>query len=196
MNQLKIEQLEVEIKDLHYHPKSEKLDCSHAETEEFYRCFWEIHVKPVVEYGKQMAVKYGADLEIVWLGALLHDIARLDEVEPHDQIGSDRAFELLVARGFDEVVAQKAREAVLRHRCRLYQPETLEQKIVASADAMAHFLPPFYLWMRKYSSKNWQDLAASNFKKIERDYRDKIFFDDERLMVEAEYQVLKKWFAY
>ena len=143
-----------------------------------------------------MAEKYGADMEVVWLGAMLHDIARLEDAEPHDEIGSKKAYKLLVERGFDTEVAEKVREVVLRHRCRKYPPETLEQKIIASADAMAHFIPPFYLWIGKYSNKSFSDVLEKNRKKIERDYNEKIFFEDEKESVRGQYEVLKSWMAY
>lgn len=196
MNIEKIQQLENEIKDLHYNPVSPKHSFSDTETKEFYCWFWDIHVKAVVEYSKQMAEKYEADMETVWLGALLHDIARLTEEEPHDEIGSEKAYEILLEKGFDETVAGKVKNIVLKHRCKQYSPETLEEKIVASADAMAHFLPPFYIWIGKYSNKNFAEILERNKNKIERDYNDKIFFEDEKKQIEPQYKILKKWFNF
>lgn len=191
-----IEKLEEEIKNLHYNPTISKHSFSEADTKEFSNCFWDIHVKPVVEYSKQMATKYSADLEVVWLGALLHDIARLEDAEPHDEIGSEKAFKILIENGFNQDIAEKVKNVVLKHRCRKYPPEALEEKIVASADAMAHFLPPFYFWIGKYSSNNFSEIVGKNNKKIERDYNEKIFFDDEKKMVEKQYLILKDWFNF
>jgi putative nucleotidyltransferase with HDIG domain len=196
MNTEKIQQLEEEIKNLHYNPTNSKHSFSDTETKEFYCWFWDIHIKPVVEYSKQMAEKYGADIEAVWVGAILHDIARLTEEEPHDEIGSQKAQAMLLEKGFDEDFAQKVKNIILRHRCRNYPPESLEEKIVASADAMAHFLPPFYLWIGKYSNKNFTQILEGNMHKIERDYNEKIFFKDEKKMVEEKYQILKGWFEF
>lgn len=196
MNNQKIEQFEVEIKTLHYKPEISKHSFSEIETKEFYSWFWDIHVKPVIEYSKQMAEKYEADVEAVWLGAMLHDIARLTDEEPHDELGSAKAYKMLIDRGFDEQLAVRVKNIILTHRCRKYPPETLEQKIVASADAMAHFLPPFYLWIAKYSNKNFAEIMEGNLRKVERDFGDKIFFEDEKVLVEEQYKMLKKWFSY
>ncbi len=196
MNLERIKELEREIKGLHYEPEMALHSFSDSETKEFYQWFWDIHIKPVIGFSKKMAEKYGADMEVVWLGAMLHDIARLEDAEPHDEIGSKKAYKLLVERGFDTEVAEKVREVVLRHRCRKYPPETLEQKIIASADAMAHFIPPFYLWIGKYSNKSFFDVLEKNRKKIERDYNEKIFFEDEKKSVRGQYEVLKSWMAY
>ena len=37
--------------------------------------FWNEHIKYVYEESKKLAEKYNADIEIVSLGALLHDVA-------------------------------------------------------------------------------------------------------------------------
>jgi len=195
MNQLKIEKIEEEIKNLHYNPKTPNHSFSNVETREFYKIFWDMHIKPVIEYSKAMAAKYGADLEVIWLGAILHDIARLDDKEPHDEIGSQMAYDLLIENNFSPELAKKVKEVILSHRCKKYLPETLEQKIIASADAMAHFLQPFYLWIGKYADQSFPEMLVKNSKKIERDYNEKIFFEDEKKMVESQYQVLKEWFG-
>ncbi len=191
-----IQKTEKEIKNLHYNPQIQKHSFSGAETKEFYCWFWDIHVKPVIEYSKKMAEKYDADVEIVWLSAILHDIARLTEEEPHDEIGSEKAYKLLLKKGFTENIAEKVKGIILTHRCRKYPPENLEQKILASADAMAHFLPPFYFWVGKYSNKTFAEILERNNNKIERDYNQKIFFEDEKKMVKERYEILKKWFNY
>jgi len=189
MDQEKIQQLEEEIKNLHYNAKNIISKFSFKE-------FWDIHIVPVIKYSKQMSEKYGADLESVWLGAILHDIARITGEDPHDEIGSEKAYKLLLEKGFGEEVAQKVKGIILTHRCKQYLPETLEQKIIASADAMAHFLPPFYLWVGIYTNKTFAEALESNMKKIERDYNDKIFFEEEKEAVREEYEVLKKWFEF
>ena len=61
---------------------------------------------------------------------------------------------------------------------------------------MAHFIPPFYLWIGKYSNKSFSDVLEKNRKKIERDYNEKIFFEDEKESVRGQYEVLKSWMAY
>lgn len=192
----KIEQLEEEIKKLHYSPVLNKHSFSEIDTKVWFPEFWNFHIKPVIECSKRMAKKYGADFESVWLGAMLHDIARLNDENPHDEIGANKAYDLLVKKGFDEKLAQKVKDIVLVHRCRKFPPETLEQKIVATSDAMAHFLPPFYIWISKRIGANWKDMMEGNIKKIERDFNEKIFFEDEKEAVRKEYEVLKKWFEY
>ena len=42
--------------------------------------FWDEHIKYVLEESVKLADQYGADIEIVSLGALLHDIALINKV--------------------------------------------------------------------------------------------------------------------
>lgn len=192
----KITKLEEEIRNLHYNPVIGQHSFSNSRTEEFYKWFWEIHVKQVIEFSKQMAVKYGADLEVVWLAAILHDIARLEDDEPHDVVGSAKAYLILIEKGFDSALAEKVRDAIKTHRCKRFVPETLEQKIIATADAMAHFIPPFYFWIGKYSNKSFEEVLEKNSSKLERDFNEKIFFEDEKALVSAQYEILKGWFRF
>jgi putative nucleotidyltransferase with HDIG domain len=196
MNNKKIQQIEDEIKKLHFDTANTEYCFSEAEGKVFYGLFWKIHIKPVIEYSKQMAEKYGADEEAVWLGAILHDICRLTEENPHDELGSKKARSILIEKGFGNDMADKVASIVLTHSCKKFQPETLEQKIVASADAMAHFLSPFYLWLFRYSNNNFEESLEKYASGLERDFNEKIFFADEKEMVRKEYEVLRKWFEY
>lgn len=192
----KIVQIEKEIRDLHYNPVIGQHSFSNSRTEEFYKWFWEIHVKQVIEFSKQMAVKYGADLEVVWLAAILHDIARLEDAEPHDVVGSAKAYLMLIEKGFDPALAEKVRDAIKTHRCKRFMPKTLEQKIIATADAMAHFIPPFYFWIGKYSNKSFEEVLEKYRNKLERDFNEKIFFEEEKKLVAVHYEILKSWFEF
>lgn len=196
MNHKKIQQLEKEIRDLHYNPMVSEHSFSKEKPEDFFRSFWNVHVKPVIELSKQMADKYGANKEVVWLGAVLHDIARLTDESPHDEVGSRKAYGFVLKNGYDEEIATKVKNIVLKHRCKKYPPETLEEKIVASADAMAHFLPPFYIWFSKYCNKTFIEIMEEIRMKIDRDYNEKIFFEDEKKKVAEHYKVFKSWINY
>ena len=47
--------------------------------------FWNNHIKYVVKNSIELAKKYNADVEIVELGALLHDISMPSEIGPRDE---------------------------------------------------------------------------------------------------------------
>jgi len=86
-----IEKIEEEIKGLHLNPKQETHSFLDKSAEEFFSSFWFLHVKPVIDCAKELAKKYNGDLETLWLAAILHDLSRLDDLEPHDKIGAQVA---------------------------------------------------------------------------------------------------------
>ena len=89
--------------------------------------YWENHIKFVVDISKQLAKEKKADVEIVEISAILHDIAKvlsLKEDESHNLVGSQFAVELLKEKGFDEDKIEKVR------RCILYHGGDLENNII------------------------------------------------------------------
>ncbi len=192
----RIEKLEEKIRNLHLQPKQNKHSITKKGTAETFALFWFVHVKPVIDYSKEMAKKYNANSEISWLSAILHDIARLDDLEPHEEIGAEKAYPIVLKEGFSKETAEKVKETILTHRCRERKPQTLEQKILATADAITHFKTPFYFWFSSISSKPFKEQLESSLEKIKRDYNEKIFFEEEKESVKKEYEVLKNWFEY
>ena len=140
--------------------------------------FWNDHIKYVVKNSIELAKKYGADIEIVELGALLHDIAMPSELGPreeHNVYGVQIADELLSQLNYPEDRKERVKECVLRHRGSKDLPRnTIEEECVADADVLAHFdcIPSvFHLAF----GKNELDLSieeGTEFvkKKLERDF--------------------------
>ncbi len=183
MDKEKIQQLEAEIKALFL-----------SNPEEDWRIFWSLHLKFVIEKSKELARKYDGDLEVVWLSAILHDIAQLEMEENHEVLGSQKAYEMLLEKGFEIEIAEKVRDAILTHRVNRYKPENLEQKILATADAISYFSTAHYLWIAHISKKSFGELMEKFSEKIERDYNEKILFEDEKKIMGKQYEVLKEWF--
>lgn len=75
-----IQQLERQTKSKFYNKNIEKKE------------FWDIHISQVILLAKKLAKKYKADLKVVWLSAILHDLARLNNKEPHDVLGAKTAY--------------------------------------------------------------------------------------------------------
>ena len=81
--------------------------------------FWNDHIKYVVKNSIELAEKYDADVEIVELGALLHDIAMPSEIGPreeHNIYGAKIADELLTKLNYPEDRKERVKECILRHR--------------------------------------------------------------------------------
>ncbi|MBW5468654.1 MULTISPECIES: HD domain-containing protein [Brevibacillus] len=82
----------------------------------------------------------GADMEVLRLAALLHDIGRAEERqtgECHAEISARLAGEWLAERSMTEAFILRVQSAILAHRFRKERPpHTLEEKILFDADKL------------------------------------------------------------
>ena len=105
---------------------------------------WTHHLVSVVQFGRELAALTGAEGEVVELAALLHDYAGIKDVrlEPeHHLHGAVLARDLLNALGYPAARTEQVAACILTHRAsRGLKPQTLEARVLASADAAAHIL--------------------------------------------------------
>jgi uncharacterized protein len=103
---------------------------------------WE-HTQRVIHNAK-LLLKYenDADAEIIIISALLHDIARADEIDNkgaqcHALKGSEMADEILKCEDIEESIRNRIVKCVKKHRFRSSDiPETIEEKVVYDADKL------------------------------------------------------------
>ncbi|EKD58279.1 MAG: hypothetical protein ACD_56C00159G0008 [uncultured bacterium] len=175
MKTLDIAKIEKEVKQMHLNAEG------NPQRKKLLEHFWMHHIIPVVAYSREMADRYGADKDIVHLGALFHDMALIEDAEPHDEIGAQKTFDFLIINWAERETAEKVRDIVLKHRCKLYMPETLEEKIVATADALAHFFPDFHgSGASLVAREDHAQMRILDIEKLEREYADKVFFEAEK----------------
>jgi len=102
----------------------------------------ETHFVPVVNNAKLLALKLGADLEIVTLAAWLHDYASVYDaklMEEHHLHGPKLVQEILVKLNYPQDKIDQVKHCIEAHRGSQKIPrQTLEAECVASGDAMAH----------------------------------------------------------
>ena len=83
----------------------------------------------------------GVDFDVLIAACLLHDVGRKDQfADPsvcHAEVGSQKAYDFLLAHGFSLPFAEQVRHCILTHRFRKNrQPQTLEAKILFDADKL------------------------------------------------------------
>ncbi len=103
--------------------------------------FWNEHIKYVYAESSALAERYGADTEIVALGALLHDIAMIKQTggrQEHHMTGARLAEALLRQYGYPEDKLRQVVGCVLHHRSSK-EAENIEEICVADADILSHF---------------------------------------------------------
>lgn len=158
--------------------------------------FWNDHIKYVVKNAVELAKRYEADIEIVELGALLHDIAMPSEFGPreeHNVYGIKIADELLTKLNYPKDKKEKVKECVLRHRGSKDLPRnTIEEQCVADADVIAHFDCIPSLFHLAYNELNLSVNDGEEYvkKKLERDYNK--LSDKTREMMKDRYSNILK----
>jgi putative nucleotidyltransferase with HDIG domain len=160
---------------------------------------WKYHIIPVVKYAKKLAKIYKVNEEIVELAALLHDIGRVkfEDDEEHHLVGVPEAEKILKKYNYSEKVIAEIKHCVESHSVgKGPNPRTMIAKIIANADAMAHFdaLPIFFFW-----GGTWQGNHGWSFKeslkwvddKIKRDWNKKITLPEAKKMAEDKYKAIR-----
>jgi predicted hydrolase (HD superfamily) len=163
---------------------------------------WRNHTQWVANKSKELAQKYGADVEKVYCAALLHDLADSTYERSHadfDAWSWDTGKAILKKAGFCKAERDAILEAVSTHSCHPgHLPTTIEGKVLATADGMWHlqtsFFPVICYMNRPDTTSTYEEWQAWFKVKIERDFKVKIFFDDERAEVAKDYEALKMVF--
>lgn len=96
------------------------------------------HALRVMAWGKKLALAEGADVTIIELASLLHDIGRSGAVEKtHAESSAGLAVNILHKAGYSEDIILRVKEAIIAHsREAGHEPETLEAKILYDADKL------------------------------------------------------------
>jgi len=137
---------------------------------------WTYHIKPVVDNGIILAKRYNADLEVVTLAALLHDIASVTNekyYEEHHIIGAEIADELLSDLRYPRNRIEHVKKCILNHRgSKVAAKLSIEEVCVADADAIAHFynIPSLFSLVYKERSMGIEEGSLFVKKKLERSY--------------------------
>lgn len=162
--------------------------------------FWNEHIKYVYKESINLAKEYNADLEIVSLGALLHDIALINKIgdrKDHHINGKIISKEILEKFNYNDEKLNRVLKCVYNHRSSK-NAETIEELCVADADILAHFdnipmlfnsafvrsnipLSEIRNWMKECFEKDYNDLSDRTKIKFKEKYEDicKIVLGDE-----------------
>ena len=156
---------------------------------------WDHHIKIVYDLAKKYANEYGADLEIVAIAVLLHDIASVTDVrftEEHHIIGANIAEQLLLAENYPKDKIDLIKKCILNHRgSRLVDKTTPEEICIADSDAMAHFYSIPSLLSMVYREKGLSIDEGSKFvmDKLDRSYNKMSY--KGKVLVKVQYESAK-----
>lgn len=155
------------------------------------------HVKYVYKYATMIAKEKKADLEIVELSSLLHDISMTDrslDRSRHNEYSSLIAEELLLKENYSKDKIEKIKKCILNHsNKRKEYRTTLEEQILVDADAMAHFDSIDSLYSLAHNVIGLNDKDSLDFvrEKLTKDYNE--ISEDVRKYVKDRYnKIIKK----
>jgi|GEM_PF-310048 len=160
------------------------------------------HVLFVAAKARDLAAKYGANVELAEVAALLHDIAdcKMGRENPsHEEESLKLATQLMRESGYsDKEIELTVEDAIRYHSC--YgdeRPKSTEGLVLATADSLAHLKTDFYVFATWELGKEstLAEIKQWTLKKIERDLNNKISFDDEREDARADHDMIKELFS-
>lgn len=138
--------------------------------------FWNEHIKYVYNESIILAKKYNADIEIVKLGALLHDMALVKKVgdrKDHHINGEKIAREILSKYDYDKERLERVCACVYNHRSSK-NAKTIEEICVCDADVIAHFdnIPMLFNSAYNRNGLNLNEVREWMLDVFEKDYDD------------------------
>ena len=120
--------------------KEEMIQISNDKMEETSYDDWNNHIRLVYENAHKLALERNADIEIVDLAAILHDVARVmryGSIEEHNVYGAEVAEKMLKKYDYPEEKIEFVKRCVYNH---IDNPKaSVEEEIIADADVLAHF---------------------------------------------------------
>lgn len=164
---------------------------------------FESHVYKVADTARELAERFGANAELAQAAAMLHDVA--DAVMPRENKRHE-AESIMIARSFlraaaftEEEIEIIVDDAIKNHSCRDGNaPQTLEGKVMATADALVHLQTDFYDFALRTFTANGEtsaDISNWGLEKTDRDFNAKIFFPEVQEEVRPDYERLRRQFA-
>ncbi len=175
-----LNKIKIKVKDVCYSPNNK-----------FTYTVWPYHILPVVEHSLDLGKKMDADLEVLELAAYFHDYAALIDFNLYDEhhiLGATMAGEILTNLNFPNNKINHIKECIKVHRgSRNDNKISIEAKILASADAMAHIselVDMFYLafgvhkyytedgvkWLKGKLERSWEKIIPEGKAIINDDY--------------------------
>jgi uncharacterized protein len=156
---------------------------------------WYLHLHNVVKYSRVLAVKLNADVEICELSAWLHDISKIEGNKKNHHISSaKRAREILQSYIYPDDKIKIIESAIITHSSdENFVPKTIEQKILASADALA-FFEDFLVFAHKVihvKKLSLEDAKLIFLEKLDVSWKKASLLDDAKKIAEPRYETIK-----
>lgn len=165
---------------------------------------FETHIKVVAFWVEDISTKQQFNKENTLAAAYLHDLAYAwtSKNDPElEKKSESKAKEVLKTAGYDDTEISFIVDKIIHGHGMNEgkEPENIEAKVLATADALAHFTTDFYLvicWKHYlFEDKTLADYKKWVLEKIERDFNNKIFFEEYKEIARPHYESIKSLFS-
>ena len=167
-------------------------ECRKPESKYGYEPFTE-HFTPMAGYAEKLADELGGDKEAVLIAAWLHDIGSIVfGREDHHITGAKIAEEKLKDLGYDADKTELVKKCILNHRGSTgLKGESLEEMIIAEADAMSNFdnLAGIFKAAFIYENLSQKEAKESVKQKLERKWG-QLRLDKSKEIIKPKYEAV------
>lgn len=171
-----------------------KKECQRSKTVPTW--FFERHLCGVETFARKLLNRLpNANKEVVLLSVWLHDLQRIrGKKGDHATVGALEAGKVLRKYDYDADTIQAIKSVIRSHSCNSnIMPKTVEEKILASADAMSHYANDFYLSIAALGQRNIEEYKKWALEKLDRDFNKKIQFAFARKLIRKRHEIIKKF---
>lgn len=152
---------------------------------------FEFHLKPMVEYALGLAENLGGDKEIIEIAAWLHDVGSIrNGRDNHHITGAEIAEKKLNELNYPQDKIEIIKKCILNHRGSQNNiRESIEEQIIAEADAMSAFesLPGLFKAAFVYENKNQGEAKESVREKLQNKWS-QLHFEKSRKLIKPKYE--------
>jgi HD superfamily phosphodiesterase len=177
------------------------LENKNSVSKDWFDLVYQGHLLIVVKNAEDLAQKYKANFEYCSAGALIHDLAYAVTTKNDPELDSkseELGRKILKSAEYSSDEIETIIKIVNSHSATHKIPESLEAKIVATADAITHFETLFYSYINWhhliFKPDGYETFKKWVLKKIDRDFNQKIFFEEEKVRVKKAYDSIKLFY--
>ncbi|MCX6761109.1 MAG: HD domain-containing protein [Candidatus Nealsonbacteria bacterium] len=148
------------------------------------------HFVPAVGYAEELADEFGGNKEIILIAAWLHDIGSIiSGREDHHITGAMIAEEKLKELQYPAEKIELVKKCILNHRGSQHNSkESIEEQIVAEADAMSSFdnISGIFKAAFIYENQNQGEAKSSVKRKLENKWK-QLHFEKSKQIIKPKY---------
>jgi putative nucleotidyltransferase with HDIG domain len=151
---------------------------------------WHCHVKFVLKIATELAARYGGNMHVIKLAAILHDIGRGREFtkEDHLQAGYRVAKDFFKKYEISKANEELILKCIVNHSAE-EEPDSLEERIIITADS-ASKIQHHQAFMLMVKKEDYRERAKWGVKYLDKGYK-LIQFENYRDEIQSNYELYR-----